>query len=470
MGANKQLFIQIYDHIVSRMQRGEWQAHDKLPSIRQLANEFQIHRLTVFRAYQLLKQNGKAYVKEKSGYYVSPLSSEQQNDAFTVDASIFTHIHFKNDMSKIHRVPATYQFSQALIDPNLLPNLFLSDYVKKVFDIYPKMMGTYSSAQGDLELREVLCQYMMEQHPVDLDPDEVLITTGAQQAIDLLARLFIRPLDNIIVERPTYSVALDVFRAQGARFLPVDITPDGYDLQQVEHFMRESRPRFFYMNPTFHNPTGYTIPAAQRKRLVELAEQYQCLLIEDDAFHDMYFNEIPTQPIFTYDTDGWVIYLKSFSKYIAPGLRVCAVLGRRSLIDSLITLKSLADNGSPLVNQKLFLHYFKSERMQQHVDKLRTALQIRKEIMEQELAQTGWEWVSPQGGLNLWVKLPAEISVTELWDQCIRQSVSFVPGTIFDPSRELNSSIRLSYSFVNETQIKQGMRRLVDAANHIRSH
>ncbi|MDB4867080.1 MAG: GntR family transcriptional regulator, partial [Cohnella sp.] len=255
---------------------------------------------------------------------------------------------------------------------------------------------------------------------------------------------------------------------QGARIYPVDIHPYGYDLERVEALMRRFKPRFFYMNPTYHNPTGYTVPAHVRKELVELAERYQCLLIEDDAFHDMYFEESPPSPMFAYDTEGWVVYLRSFSKYIAPGLRICAVIGRRSVIDPLITAKSLADNGTPLVNQKIFLHYFLSERMQMHLEKLRIALQIRRDIMEDELAATGWKWVTPKGGLSLWLQLPEAISVDRLLEESIRQSVSFVPGKICDPLKEMQSFLRLSYSFVNERQLRDGVRRLANIAQSIR--
>ncbi|MFD0697997.1 PLP-dependent aminotransferase family protein [Paenibacillus sp. GCM10027628] len=458
------LFRQVYDYIVNRLDRQVWQADEKLPSIRMLAQELGVNRLTVFKAYQLLKLNGRAYVKEKSGYYVSPCESKQLQTEYTEIATEPSPGHLKNNLSEIHQVPVIYQFSQALIDPNLLPNLFLSEYVKKVFDIYPKLMGTYSSAQGDEELREHLCQHLVRHHKVQLTSGQLLITTGAQQAIDLLARIYIRQLDAILVERPTYSAAIDTFRSYGARFLPVDISADGYDLEEVERLMKQYQPRFFYMNPTFHNPTGYTIPPAQRKLLVELAERYQCLLIEDDAFHDMYFEGPPPPPMFTYDTEGWVVYIRSFSKYVAPGLRISAIIGRKSVIAHLITAKSLADNGTPLVNQKIFLHYFASERMQQHLEKLRTALQIRRDIMEEELAAIGWQWVSPKGGLNLWLKLPDTFPVEPFLDECIRQSISFVPGTICDPLKEMHAWIRLSYSFVNEGQLRDGVRRLVEIA------
>ncbi|AJY77971.1 PLP-dependent aminotransferase family protein [Paenibacillus beijingensis] len=459
------LFRQVYEYILTGIERGEWKAHHKLPSIRQLADQFQIHRLTVFRAYQMLKQDGKAYVKEKAGYYVSPGDPKEEAPEYAGSRPIAASVLLKNDLSEIQRLPVVYQFSQALIDPNLLPNLYLSEYVKKVFDTYPKLMGSYSPVEGDEELRQVLCRYLAKHSRIQLTEGEMLITTGATQAIDLLSRTFIRPLDVILVERPTYSAALDNFRQQGCRILPVEIHPDGYDLERVEMLMKQFKPRFFYMNPTFHNPTGYTVPSSQRKRLVELAEEYRCLLIEDDAFHEMYFEEPPPQPLFSYDSEGWVVYLRSFSKYMAPGLRICAVAGRRSVIEPLVTAKSLTDNGTPLVNQKIFLHYFESARMQQHLDKLRIALQIRKDIMEEELAAAGWNWVSPKGGLNLWVHLPKTIDMKALLAESIRQSVSFVPGAICDPLMEMQSSLRLCYSFVNEGQLREGIKRLVNIAH-----
>ncbi|KRF13472.1 PLP-dependent aminotransferase family protein [Paenibacillus sp. Soil787] len=462
---NKLLFRQTYEYIITRIERGELKAHDKLPSIRLLAQELRVHRLTVFRAYQLLKENDKVYVKEKSGYYVCPSDfPEYVISEYTERSPITSSGHLRNSLSEIQQVPVTYQFSQSLIDPNLLPNLYLSEYVKKVFDIYPKLMGTYSSVQGDEELREFLCQYMKRHHSIQLTASDLLITTGGQQAIDLISRVYIRPMDFILVERPTYSAALDIFRQQGARFIPVDIYPEGYDLEKVEMLMKQHRPRVFYMNPTFHNPTGYTVPPEQRKQLVELAERYRCLLIEDDAIHEMYFDQPPPQPIFSYDTDGWVVYLRSFSKYVAPGLRICAVIGRPSVIKPLITAKSLADNGTPLVNQKIFLHYLESERIKKHLEKLRIALQIRKEIVEEELSATGWSWSSPKGGFNLWLKLPEALPVEDLLNESIRQSVSFVPGVICDPLREMRSWIRLSYSFVNEGQLRDGVRLLTDIA------
>lgn len=455
---NHPLFRQVYEFLLHRMERGEWNAHDKLPSIRLLAEEIKVHRLTVFKAYRQLTEDGKVYVKDKSGYYVSPGSLFSGANK---EKEVGVHAYsLANPLSDIQRVPVKYQFSQALIDPNLLPNLFLSDYVKKVFDLYPKVMGTYSTVQGDEELRETLSQHFRKHHRLQLLSEELLITSGAQQAINLIARIMLGPMDTVLVERPTYSVAMDIFRREGARLLPIEITPQGYDLVEVEALMKKYKPRMFYMNPTHHNPTGYTVPAWQRKLLVELAERYRCLIVEDDPFRDMYFVEEPPTPLFAYDTEGWVIYISSFSKYVAPGLRICAVACRFPFMEQLITAKSLADNGTPLLNQKIFLHYYTSPRLQQHLGKLRTALQVHKEIVEEELIGTGWEWTPPQGGLNLWIKLPDGLPVDRLFTRCIAESIAFVPGEILDPQGEMKSRLRLSYAFASEGVLREGVQRL----------
>jgi GntR family transcriptional regulator of abcA and norABC len=458
VGHTRRLFEQVYDYILNRIESGEWKAHDKLPSVRSLAQELNVHRLTVFKAYQLLKQNGKVYVKDKSGYFVHPdcsLAAEHLDDP------IISSYVLKHHLSEIHEVPVTYQFSKALIDPNLLPNHYFSEYVKDVFDLYPKVLGTYSPLQGDEELREALACYFSKRYPFHLSTDELLITSGSQQAIDIVTRVFIKPRDVVLLERPSYSTAIDMFRYQGARIIPVDIGPDGYDLEQVEFYMRQYKPRLFYLNPTFQNPTGYTVPSEQRKKLVELAEQYRCLLVEDDPFRDIYFGQEPPSPLFTYDAAGCVIYIRSFSKYVAPGLRIAVVACRPVLMKTLLTAKSLFDNGTPLLNQKIFLHYFFSSRLQQHLKKLRIALHIRKQMMEEELASTDWKWISPNGGLNLWVKLPETISMDLLLAKSLEQSLSFVPGAICDPLKELTSWIRLSYSYLNEQQLREGLKRLV---------
>ncbi|MFT4415517.1 PLP-dependent aminotransferase family protein [Fredinandcohnia humi] len=457
------LFNQVYDFVVSRIESNEWKEHDKLPSVRQLSVELHVNRLTVLKAYQLLKKHKKVYVKDKVGYYVQP------KDTFMLeypDHPIVSAYVQKNSLSEIQQVQVEYNFSQALIDPNLLPNHYLSEYVKKVFDLYPKVLSTYSTVKGDEELREALADYFIKQYKTVIHADDLLILSGSQQGIHLVAQTFVKARDTVLIERPSYSPAIDTFKARGAQILSVDITPDGYDLNQVEQYMKLYKPRLFYMNPTFHNPTGYTVPTRQRKQLVQLAEQYQCLLVEDDSYHDIYFDhKKPPPPVYTYDFSGTVIYIRSFCKYISPGLRVATIICQSSShMKTLLSVRALTDNGSPLLNQKIFLHYFSSPRLQQHLEKLRIALQVRKEIMEKELSRTNWNWSSPGGGLNLWVQLPDNLSTDSLLSKAITHSISFVPGQICDPIKKLPSSMRLSYSYANEKQLQQGLQKLIQIA------
>lgn len=270
------------------------------------------------------------------------------------------------------------------------------------------------------------------------------------------------------MERPTYGPAMEIFRKQGARLIFTDIHSEGYDLEQIEHLMKSEKPRLFYTTPTFHNPTGVNVPVEQRKQLPELAEQYGCFLLEDDSTYDIYFKEKPPAPIFTYDTTGHTLYIRSYSKYVAPGLRIAAIICRQRFMPGLQAVKSLTDNGSPLLNQKLFLRYFQSERMHQHLSKLRTAIQLRMEVMEQCLLETDWTWTRPEGGLNFWVELPEGVDTGRLLHRCMEQSVAFVPGTVFDSSdHSASRKLRLSFSYAHEQQIREGMSRLITLAKQM---
>lgn len=463
----------VYDTIAKGIATGEWKESDKLPSVRVMAERLKVHRLTVLKAYQQLLEDGIVEVKYKSGYFVASMAggdvsadSLASSPPWEYQArSLYVN---RSRLSDIHRHQVDYQMSEALIDPALLPNAFLSNHVKQVFDMYPKVLSTYSSVSGDLELREEMARYFMEKQGIAVHPEELLITTGSQQAIDLISRSLVKSGDAVLIERPTYSPAIDVFVQQDVNLLHIEITPQGYDLEHIEYMMRTEKPKLFYMNPTFQNPTGYTVPATQRKALVELAERYECILVEDEVYHDIYFGDPPPLPFFYYDTEGYVIHIRSFSKYVAPGLRISVLAARPELMKVIVPVKALSDNGTPLLTQKIFQHYFFSSRLQEHVAKLRIALELRKARMENLLAATDWSWSSPGGGLNLWIRLPETINVDALLQQCLAESVAFVPGRICDPLDRMESWIRLSYSYLSEVQLEEGIRRLVEISDRVK--
>nr|WP_281367782.1 PLP-dependent aminotransferase family protein [Saccharibacillus deserti] len=454
-----------------RIARGDWLEGEKLPSVRRLAEETGLHRLTVFKVYGMLKNEGLIEAREKSGYYLTvprkslepgfggmysapPASGVPETD-FPVPALL----------GELHSLDCRYQFSQALIDPLLLPNSYLAEHAKQVFDRYPRVLGTYAPLRGDEELLHALQTYLAAECGFQPDEQELLVTGGAQEAIHLACEALVRPGDPVLIEQPSYSVAIEIFRHRNARILPVDIRPDGYRIDEIEALMRRHRPVLFYINPTFHNPTGWCVPSEQRKQLVDLAETYGCILVEDDAFRDIHFGSPPPPPVYGYDMSGHTIYIRSFSKYVFPGLRIGCAAARPDLMRRLLAAKARSGGGTPLLNQKVFVHHFQSERSRRHLHKLRTALQLRKEAMEAALNDSGWRWQSPEGGLNLWVELPEGIEPERLLADALNtgtgdDSVSFVPGSFFDPSGRPDRHIRLSYSLLNERRIAEGIGRL----------
>jgi len=462
------LYQQVYDYIVQRISIGEWEEGSKLPSVRILASQLGVHRLTVLKAFQALKDNQYVYVKDKAGYYVKRAAADKEKPSSLMGMEPKIYSYIKNShLSDIHNKPVRYMFSTSLIDPKLLPNRYLSEHVKEIFNQYPHLLGTYAPVKGDGELIKGFSAYFQKHYDFYIHEESILVTTGAQQGIDIIAKVFVQSHDYVLIDSPTYSAAVDIFRNRGAQLLPIDLTKKGFLLDQVESYMKKYKPKLFYMNPTFHNPTGYTVPTEQRKQLVELAERYHCILVEDDSFHEIYFGKAPPPPIFTYDPCGYVIYLRSFSKYIAPGLRICALLAHPTLIKWLIKGKALADNGTPLLNQKAFLYYLTSERVHRHMEKLRIALQIRKEAMEKALSRSYFTWDSPSGGLNLWVNLQKDTNIEQFKIKALEKQISIVPGNICDPAAQNIPYIRLSYSFLNEQEIKEGIQLLNEVYENI---
>ena len=193
--------------------------------MRSLSELLGVHRLTVFKAYQELKQRGIVYVRDKSGYYVSPakpLADTDQGD----DPSVSAWLHW-DSLDRVQSLEAEYQFSKSLIDPALLPNRYWGELMRDLLDQYPRLLGTYSTVQGDLELRTSLARHLTAKERFYLSSDEVLITSGAQQAIDVISRALVKPGDRVLIERPTYGPAMEIFRKQGARLvLPIFIPRD----------------------------------------------------------------------------------------------------------------------------------------------------------------------------------------------------------------------------------------------------
>lgn len=469
--SNIPYYQQIYMQIVERIQSGMLTHGDYLPSLRSMADDLQISLLTVRKAYKKLETKDYIRIEQGKGAYIhkrirkdfKPIPYQWQQ---TKSINVMRSQYVMNQHRKY------FDFSQAILYPRLLPNPFLSDEMLKLLNKDQMILVTYGPVQGDKELRVEITNYLKEHQQLVIDPSQLLITSGAQQGIDLIAQTLLKPGDLVLVESPCYGAALDVFVNKGVQIIPVSLDNNGIRSDLIDDICQRKNPVLLYVNPTFQNPTGTLMSKERRIELVELAELYNFFIIEDDSFGEIYFEDaIVPPPIKSFDTNGHVIYLKGFSKTLAPGLRIAALAAEGPIFEWLYAVKASMDIGSPLLTQKALLPFLRAERMKNHLEKLRTALQIRRDLTIDILSPLKeLEFEIPNGGFNLWVTLPRSIDPFTLLQKANEVDVSFLPGTacLLNHENQYNH-LRISYSMLNDKDMLIGLEKLYDTIAKFKS-
>ncbi|MED1115166.1 PLP-dependent aminotransferase family protein, partial [Bacillus paramycoides] len=468
--SNIPYYQQIYMQIVERVQNGMLLHGDSLPSLRSMAVDLQISLLTVRKAYKQLETKGYIRIEQGKGAYIykrvkkdfKPIPYQWQQ---TKSINVMRSQYVMNQHRKY------YDFSQAILYPRLLPNPFLSDEMHKLLNKDQMILATYGPVQGDSELRGEIANYLKEHQQLVTDPSQLLITSGAQQGINLIAQTLLKPGDIVLVESPCYGAALDVFVNKGAQIIPISLDENGIRSDLIDDICQRKNPVLLYVNPTFQNPTGTVMSKERRMDIVELAELYQFFILEDDSFGEIYFEDaIVPPPMKSFDTNGHVIYVKGFSKTLAPGLRIAALVAEGPIFEWLYAVKGSMDIGSPLLTQKALLPFLRAERMKNHLEKLRTALQIRRDItIDILLPLKEIQFEIPNGGFNLWVTLPDSIDPFTLLQKANEVDVSFLPGTACLLNHETQCNhLRISYSMLNEKDMLIGLEKLHDTISNFK--
>lgn len=466
--SNIPYYQQIYMQIAERVQSGMLSHGDALPSLRSMAEDLQISLLTVRKAYKQLEKKEYIRIQQGKGAYIHKHGKKDfkpipYNWQQTKTINVMRSQYAMNQHRKY------YDFSQAILYPRLLPNPFLADEMHKILNKDQMILATYGPVQGDYELRVEIANYLHEHQQLVTDPSRLLITSGAQQGIDLIAQTLLKPGDIVLVESPCYSAALDIFINKGAQIIPVTLDNHGIRSDLVDDICQSKNPVLLYTNPTFQNPTGTVMSKERRMELIELAELYKFFVIEDDSFGEIYFEGATVPPpIKKFDTNGHVIYIKGFSKTLAPGLRIASLIADGPIFEWLFAVKGSMDIGSPLLTQKALLPFLRAERMKNHLEKLRTALQIRRDItidMLSPLKEIRFQ--IPNGGFNLWITLPDSIDPFSLLQKANEVDVSFLPGTACLLNNDTNNNqLRLSYSILNEKDMLIGLEKLHDTVRN----
>jgi len=366
--------------------------------------------------------------------------------------------------------PDIISFAGGLPAPEVFPVEQFKKACNTVLDEFGAQALQYSTTEGYRPLREMIARHTTR-FGIDIAPDNILITSGSQQALDFIGRVFINQGDHIVCESPTYLGALQAWNAYGAQYISVASDENGMIVDELEKALRVG-PKFIYVLPNFQNPAGSTLSLDRRKKLVELADRYGVPIIEDDPYGQLRYEGEHLPAVVTLDSQfrgddgtytGNVIYLSTFSKLLAPGIRLAWVVAPQQVIRKLVMAKQAADLHTATFNQIVAFEVGKHGFLDEHVKFIRTTYKERRDIMLEtmdEVFPSEVRWTHPQGGMFLWGILPKEMDAAEVLKVAIEKKVAFVPGGSFHPNGGGVNTMRLNFSFSSPEIIREGITRL----------
>ena len=333
----------------------------------------------------------------------------------------------------------------------------------------------YGATEGYQPLREQLSAFMASKGAQGVAPEQLIVTTGSQQALDLLGKTMIGPGDKVIVEGPTFLATIQCFRLYGAEVISAPIDGDGVQVDALEKLIAEHRPKLVYLIPPFANPSGATLSLERRKKVLELAVKYQTLLVEDDPYGDLYFGEAPPPSLLalSHEVPGsrdWLAHCGSLSKVLSPGLRVGWLIAPPELLAKAVMCKQFSDAHTSTFAQATAAQYLKAGRMPATLANVRAVYAERAQALCDALRQElgdAVEFVQPQGGLFVWLRLTGaggkQQDATALAKAAIEKGVAFVPGTPFFAQNPDPATLRLSFATADVAKIREGVARLAQA-------
>jgi 2-aminoadipate transaminase len=380
------------------------------------------------------------------------------------------------EVLKLTQQPDIISFAGGLPAPELFPVEQVASATRRVLEKQGSQALQYSTTEGYPPLREMIAR-MMQQSGVPCDAEGVLITSGSQQALDLIGKVLIDPGDRILVEEPTYLGALQAWNVYQAGYVTVPTDDDGMQPEPLARILDENRVKFIYALPNFQNPSGTTMSHERRVELVRLAEAHALPIVEDDPYGQLRFEGEHETPLIALDAqlrpeptqaglaEGNVIYLSTFSKIMAPGFRVAWIVGPRDVIRQLVQAKQGADLHTSTINQMVIYEASKDGFLEQHIETIKRVYRERRDLMlglMEELFPPGVAWTHPKGGLFLWVRLPEGMDSTALLKKAVEAKVAFVPGGPFYPLGGGENTLRMNFSNATDKQMEAGMKRLAD--------
>ncbi len=367
------------------------------------------------------------------------------------------------ELLKLTEQPDIISFAGGLPAPELFPIEEMKKVCLKVLDSDGRAALQYSTTEGYIPLRKIISE-RMKNSGVEVPFEQIIITSGSQQGLEFSGKIFLNEGDTVICESPSYLGALNAFKAYQPKFVEIDMDEDGMKMDELENALKSTpNAKFIYTIPDFQNPTGITMNIDRRKKLVELATKYNVPVVEDNPYGELRFEGEKYPAIKHFDTEGIVIYLGTFSKTFAPGLRVGWIAASPEIIQKYVLVKQGADLQCNSMTQREVATFMDMYDLDEHIKKIIGVYGKRRDLMIQTMEKEfpkNVKFTYPNGGLFTWVQLPEGVDAGEVMKKALEEKVAFVPGGSFYPNGGNENHFRLNYSNMPEDKIVEGITRL----------
>lgn len=448
------IYQQLGDALCQLIEKGILLPNSKLPPIRTMAASLKVNAVTVVTAYKYLENKKVVYSQVGSGTYVSPIPLKQVPQPVVEE--------------NITSVEHSFQLKNAInfVSTSMPHCLFPVAEFKTAFDeILDSQKGDAFSYQGSMgyePLRESICNFL-QRYSIKTTPDHIQIISGAQQGIDIVAKAIMSYGDIIFMEKPTFYGAAGAFLSRGGKIVEIEMESNGMNMEILENLLKLYHPKFIYSMAYFQTPTGISYSMEKKRHLLELAEKYDTYIIEDDNLYDFNYTKEPVVPLKALDYKNRVIYIKSFSKILMPGLRIGFIIIPKKIMKSVVTAKYTTDISTSGILQKALDYYFKQEGWQNHIEVMRKygMEKYHVSVRAADKYLKKWtEYIYPEGGISLWLQLKDNLKAEILCEKLLEKGVVVSPGSQFFINGEESRCIRICFSNVTNDEIEVGMKRI----------
>jgi 2-aminoadipate transaminase len=476
------LYIQLRDQLRALVNTGGLRPGDRIPASRELAVQLGVHRTTIANAYAELESEGLirghvgrgTFILEEQG--AGKLQAAPPPPASSGNLrweSMFADERGDESLSRLTQAAprASISFLMARPATEFFPIEDLRNCTNAVWRKQGAVILQFGSSDGYPALKQALVCLLRDEGYEAAD-ENLLITDGCQQALDLLSKAFLRPGDTVLIENPTYSGTLAILAGARVRILGVPVrtesgpgTTVGVDVSAIEAVLMQNRVKMIILTPDFHNPTGTTLPVSERRRLLDLAARFQVPIVEDHIYARLRARGERVPSLKQLDRSNLVIQIDSFSKIAFPGLRVGWMVAPATVIERLRLVKQTTNLHTGQLSQAILAEYMRRGLLTRHLERTRKAYSARLGALEQALSRHmphGTKWTRPEGGMCVWVELPPGFDASELLIHVRERGVLFSPGRYFYLQNPMPNTLRLGFSDVNEREIARGVATLAD--------